>query len=164
MGIIMAGKPVEYWRKEFETYSSWNHKLNAKPRIAGKVPATWFACMAAIKLLCDYSASFRFSPSSLGGGYGFNRFWAGRWGTHHGNEVREALKDIEKTGASTRSIPLLLAILKQKLEGKTLSCDGDLSRILQVIQEKTGVNLQNCGELTPNHCARTQSVQASPPV
>ncbi|KTC94084.1 hypothetical protein [Legionella erythra] len=157
----MAGKPVTYWRKEFETFSSWNHKSDAKARIAGNVPPTWFACMAAIKLLCDYSVSLRVSPSGLKGGYGFNRFWAGRWGTHHGNEVRQALKDIQKLAPNTRSIPLLLVILKQKLAGRVLSSEGDLSRILQVIQEKTGVNLQNCEELTPNHCARTQSVQAT---
>lgn len=160
----MAGKPVTYWRKEFETLSSWNHKSDAKSRIAGKVPPTWFACMAAIKLLCDYSVSFRSSPSDLRGGYGFNRFWAERWGTHHGNEVRQALKDIQKMDPNTRSIPLLLVILKQKLGERVLSSEGDLSRILQVIQEKTGVSLQNCEELIPNHCAGTQSVQAARPV
>ncbi|MDX1836172.1 hypothetical protein DIZ81_02935 [Legionella taurinensis] len=152
----MAGKPVDYWRKEFEIYSSWNHKSEAKARIQGTVPSTWFACMAAIKLLCDYSASFRQSTAGLEGGYGINRFWAGRWGTHHGNAVREALSDMEKMATNQRSIPLLMTILKKKLDGKRLACDGDLTRILKVIQEKTGVTLQNSEEAAFNHCAMKQ--------
>lgn len=89
----------------------------------------------AVTLLLNYSGSYKSSENEKatywGGSVG--RFFKGRWGTHHGDEVQNALNQSN----DTTSLQQLLDKLQDNLKNKELKPDGDLRRILNTIGANT---------------------------
>jgi len=136
----LKGKPIEYWRQEFEDAMAVNNDpLNA-----------------TLKLLLEYSGASYDREFDLGleGGGSLSRFTALRWNTHHGDAVYKALSSVyaaKKKNGPVVDVNTLMSALKGQLADKTFNPNGDLQKILDVIEEKTGVTLDG---------ARAQAVQA----
>jgi hypothetical protein len=106
----------------------------------------------ALSLLADYSGGFR---APIGPGYWFRstgRLLRGKWNTHHGKAVARMM-DIHLTLASTaydvdereRTVKNLLGDLKRKLGSSVMKPDGDLARIISVIEDSTGIVFDDIG-------------------
>jgi hypothetical protein len=147
----MAGKPQSYWEKKFENYineNSTNEKHEEYQKLINHGwPTDFHYFFAARILLREYSASevkhYCCSPLSYeGGGNSWARFFAGRWGTHHGNAVHATLVDVYSFLVSREkkesAIDYLFLVLKDKLKEEKLDPDGDLYRIIAVIEQQTG--------------------------
>ncbi|VEG92257.1 hypothetical protein [Legionella spiritensis] len=143
----MSGKPVDYWRNKYNHhYNKWGREVNVKsPGLA----EDWYHASAIFWLLCEYSSASNSGLWGIQGGGRWSRFWSGRWGTHHGQAVTETLKAYKELSGQEQSVVNLLTILKQKLNDKPLNPNGDLSRLLQVVQEKTAITFLDCD--TENH-------------
>ncbi|WP_454785081.1 hypothetical protein [Legionella sp. WA2024007413] len=72
----MSGKPLHVWR------AKWNYLTHKNDNFD-----------VIKKLLFEYSGSFSHTPLGQCYAWGgmFGRFFGGRWGTNHGNEVQKAL-------------------------------------------------------------------------
>lgn len=136
----MSGKSLNYWRNRFNFLDAkWGRK---EP--IDCAPPDWFDHTNIFWMLCEYSSSSYSGLWGVTGGGSWNRFWSGRWNTHYGDDVRSVLVPIRKLPLEQQTVNKLVSLLKIKLDGKLLHPNGDLSRILKVVEEKTGVTLENC--------------------
>jgi hypothetical protein len=149
----MAGKSINYWRNQYKHARS---KRNGCQDLVddGTLPKDGLEFSTIYDLLCQYSSTVRSPIFGVYAGNAWSRFWAGRWGTNHGNEVKKALVEADEFLPKERSVANLIGVLKRALGNKVLKPDGDLSRILQVIEEKTGVSLSNA----ENHMKSRRSI------
>jgi len=124
-------KSLKYWATKWD---------NSK-----KQDAAW----KALDLLAEYAGFFkhrpiRHKPVAWGGSLG--RFFSGRWNTHHGNEVQNAIanyfdeKGQYKLNKEFHTVEFILALVKKKMSNKKMDMTGDLAKILQVVKNKTQVD------------------------
>lgn len=133
----MAGKSKEYWRRQFDTFARVGNQQSEKDGYT--LPRRQF--IASVKLLLEYSSTFyEQHGSGFSGGGSCSRFWSGRWNTHHGHAIRAALGTLYGPPKQDVSVKDLMYAVEEKLRGHLLDPQGDLSRILEVIKEKTGVS------------------------
>lgn len=155
-----ASKPIEYWRNKFE--SSINHRPSDVREALKNTVDDWFQFIAARELLYEYSGkdyTQMTKPSDFSGGDSWDRLYAKRWGTHHGKAVSQTLDKYANSGlarSANQTVHDLISTLKTNLGKQELNVDGDLSRILTVIKEKTGVCLDNVQEASASQTPRTK--------
>ena len=149
----MSGKSIAYWRSKFEQFTRVRSDYHIQVAKDGYPEVIDFN--AARKLLLEYSATTYHPRSSYGfsGGGWCSLFWAGRWNTHHAKEVQSALFSCSRYngpfGKDKPTVLDLIIALKKTLAHKKLNPEGDLSRILQVLEEKTGVSFHRM-DIVPN--------------
>ncbi|MCW8399150.1 hypothetical protein OQJ26_10135 [Legionella sp. PATHC038] len=131
----MSGQSIQYWRTVWKRLEKENDAFEI-----------------AKKLLFKYSGAYSSifcRPYVWGGSIG--RFFSFRWATNHGDEVQNALASVHNQSfdecygsilqadfepSPKAKVIDLLQKLKKNLGKKRLAEDGDLYRILFVIQEK----------------------------
>lgn len=133
----MSGKSIDYWREAWNNVLEYFYEDEHAEKVLG--------------LLSLYASFFRYIPFpgvgniGLGCGGTVGRFFSGRWNTHHGDAVQNAIGDfyaISGMGNSSKyhSVEFILAAVKRAVGQEPIKKDGDLARILEVIREKTGVD------------------------
>ncbi len=128
----MSGQSIAYWRAKFDS-SCYGH-ISYQRLFYDNVRDTIYF-NAARALLMEYSATnYNENTRKYSGGGWCSLFWARRWGTHHAKEVLATLLSCKHS-----SLHELRISLQKNLKDIKLEPEGDLSRILQVIQEKTGL-------------------------
>lgn len=107
-----GGRSLDFWREKWRLSSGDNFEK-------------------ALSLLSQYAGKNR-----------VDRFFSGHWRTHHGSAVLKALNQMNAfdihLGLIDEPLKELFIQLKTQLNGEPLKASGDLSRILWVIEEKTG--------------------------
>lgn len=131
----MSGKSKKYWSEQFEKFSKPSSKQSEKNGFTLELRQF----IASVKLLQEYSATDYKPYAGFSGGGFCSRFWSGRWATHHGPAVRATLGTLYGPKKRDQSVQELIATLEDHLHGHVLQQDGDLRKILDVIEEKTGV-------------------------
>jgi hypothetical protein len=134
---MSEGQSEDYWRAKYNFHNcQWTDEADRRSDLPMSSSVFW--------MLVKYCGADYAGLWGVTGGGSLNRFWSGRMGTNHGDEVTQTLKEYKSLSHEQQSLAKLLSILKEKLKDKTLSPDGDLRRILQVTEEKTGLSLENC--------------------
>jgi hypothetical protein len=124
-------KSLAYWRGQWESSTERE--------------AAW----KTLALLAEYAAFFKYLPfTSLNAAWGgtVGRFFSGRWNTHHGNEVQDAISSYffmdgyYSCEERFHTVEFVLAVVKKKLANRIIDQDGDLAKILSIVKEKTSVD------------------------
>lgn len=134
----MTGKSMQYWRY------AWNNAKNESyyDQDSGKV----------LNLLSQYAAFYKKIPViglPIAWGGAIGRFFSGRCNTHHGSKVQSAIEDFFDMAGhyahteTFHSVEFILAKVKDKMGNEPMKPNGDLARILKVINEKTGIDYQS---------------------
>ncbi|MDX1836749.1 hypothetical protein DIZ81_03600 [Legionella taurinensis] len=129
----MAGMSINRWSKKWDSLSGSDFEK-------------------ASELLFEYCQSYKKTPVfsfSHVWGSKIGLFFSGRWGTNHGQAVQRTLgsfHDMDALGREYQTVRNLLNELKRNLSGQLLKKDGDLNRILNVIQQKTNINFEAFSE------------------
>lgn len=124
-----SGKSLEYWQNKYDSKKD--------------------SFQAACALLFEYSATQHQpnSKPSIVGGNNWSLFVSGRWKTHHAKAVCSALNEVFEKRVEEHNLVNLLSQIKTKIGTKTvLNPNGDLSRILTVIKNNTGIDFNNIPE------------------
>lgn len=128
-------KPIEYW------ITKWD-KNN---------PMGGDASKATLSLLAEYAGFFKHSPigTPVAWGGSIGRFFSGRWNTHHGRNVQNAISSYFYTNGSYvldekfHNVEFILARVKTEIGDKKMNPHGDLAKILRVIKEKTKIDYES---------------------
>lgn len=104
----------------------------------------------ALHLLAQYANFYRELPLTkypYAWGGAMRRFLNGNWNRHHCKAVEVAIRPFFKQkdhvlalNKKFHRVEFILAIVKEAISNSLIRTDGDLHRILQTINEKTGVN------------------------
>lgn len=137
----MPGKSLEYWRKKYDSSTYHRKAYNVEGLLVTIVSDEADKMWKTMDLLLEYVASHRHIS-----------FFTCRYYVSHSNKVRDAIANFSRhimlmstsLGLSALVEELqtvkLLSLVKRSMEGNELGFNGDFTRILRVVKEKTGVD------------------------
>ncbi|AWN73716.1 hypothetical protein LEAN103870_08465 [Legionella anisa] len=128
-----------------ELYQYLHSKFNT-PLPTNKWQAKWErasgttfdkACALLLDYSCSHASNDGVKTSYWGGSIG--RFFSGRWGTHHGDAVQNALNRCNNLREEEQTLANLLTAIQEELgvESTDINPVGDLRSILTVIWDNT---------------------------
>jgi hypothetical protein len=155
---FMIGKSIDYWRQAWDSVAERSYPGDVADHNVGKT----------LGLLAQYS---RFFKGMVAWGGSIGRFFSGQWNTHHGDAVQNAIGNFYHMDgmyayiSAFHAVEFVLAVVKREVGNNPINPNGDLARILQVVNERTGVDYYtlDANEIITRHI-EAANVHLQPPI